>query len=160
MFKMRPGIVQDKTFEGVYARIVHKLREEAAERPGFGMIEELMIERVAAGYVIIRDREARGIGQEGVNPEDPTKAPGFVHERNYREIVATWYDMASRLQAAQAKAGVPIEGLDEIREDIEREIGEIVGAILDAQLPKAEAKSVKARLAEEFNRRAAEVPVR
>lgn len=158
IFRLREGVVEDKDLVSDYDDLLADLLRDAENRPGFGTIEKLMIERVAAGYVLIRDRESRGIGVEGA-AQDPKKKPGFLHEKNYREIVATWYEMANKFASHSHRAGAPIEGMDQLREQIESEVGTLLVGIIDDVLGTADAKAVKARFVEEIQRREKELAV-
>lgn len=149
LFTLRPDAIEDEGLRALYDEVAVRLREEASSRVGFGMLEQLMVERVAFLYVWIRDREARGVGSEGVNPTDPTKRPGFVHERNYRETMDMWFDWATKLQRAEAK------GLDEDEATKDRVLsraGQIMAQVADDRLAPAEAQSFKAALADEFEK--------
>jgi hypothetical protein len=152
VFELREGAIRSESLRAVYREVVKRLRADAAARPSLGTIELVMVERVAFLYVWVRDREEQGIGREG-SVENPTQAPGFVHERTYRETLQMWFDMAAKLQSAFARAQPEVEDVNpaDAREAVEAEVAKVVSEVAREMLPEADAKAFTARIAERWD---------
>jgi hypothetical protein len=131
-FRLREGSIQDPGLRELYDVVVERLRADAAQRSTFGALEQLMVERVAHFYIWVRDREIRGVGAEGVNPDDPTHVPGFVHEKVYRDTLALLFDTMVRLQRAEAREQPDASF---IRGQALAQIGAVIAAECDAMHP-------------------------
>jgi hypothetical protein len=152
MFRLREEAIEDEGLREFYPKLVNIMRRDAAQRGIGGAVEMLMIERVAFEYVWMRDREAMGIGVNGLNPANPDEPPGYAHERSWRDTITQWYEMASRLQKAVSKEE-PDPSF--IRDQTLREVGVIVGQVCD-QYPDM-ADELKEKFAEAFDQAEEEV---
>jgi hypothetical protein len=132
LFKLRDGSISDPVLAELYDGVVDRLRTDAGIKPGFALLEDLMVERVAFLYIWIRDREAMGIGLDGDNKlastDEPDKKIGFVHERNYRETLSMWWSMAHTLQGAQART----LQAQQVKEAVLKRVGKVIADTCDS----------------------------
>lgn len=147
MFKLRAEAIEDPGLREFYPTLIAQMRYDAAQHGIANAVEMLMIERVAFEYVWMRDRERLGIGVNGINPANPEEAPGFTHERSWRDTIAQWYDAARSLQRAMAKEA-PDPGF--VRDQALREAGVIISQVLDANYPDV-AEEMKEKFADAFD---------
>lgn len=142
LFEPAPEAIHDPGLRALYDKVVEGLMEDAKETPGFGMIEAMLIERMAFLYIMIRDKERYNIGEERQG-----NLVGFAHERNHKEILATWLGMTQGMQSARWKSADPEvvkqEVLDEVVERLSRvvdrlpaDIRPFVGEELRAEFSK------------------------
>ena len=144
-FALREEALKDPAFRELYREVLRRLQADIARR-NFGTVELLMTERVAFMYCWTRDREARGIGIDGINPDDPTKTPGFVQERNYRETNDMLWHWMSDLQKAEAKV---VPDPTSIRDQEREQMGSIIADACD-ELPEEIGEAARAKITEKF----------
>lgn len=56
-----PDIVEDPKLRGLYEVLVHRMREEAQHLP-MNTIQQLLIERIAYNYIVLRSKERGELG--------------------------------------------------------------------------------------------------
>jgi hypothetical protein len=54
-----PDIIEDVRLRGLYEVLVARMRNEAADLP-MNTVQQLLIERIAYNYIVLRDKEATG----------------------------------------------------------------------------------------------------
>jgi hypothetical protein len=145
-FALREGALKDPNFKALYHEVLRRLRADAEKRANFGSVELLMTERVAFMYCWTREREARGIGIDGVNPDDPKQAPGFVQERNYRETNDMLWRWMTDLQKAEAKV-MPDPSF--VKDQAYEELGAIIADACD-ELPEEIGEAARAKITAKF----------
>lgn len=124
--------IKDEGLRDLYTQVVEEMRAEIDGKPGFGMLEVMMVERVVYLYFRIRDKEAAG-------------AEGFDHDRNYKEINQLWSSMAANLQKNWLLAQDP----EKVRQHTLDQVTEIVAvALLD--FPEDVSVRVQEALVKEF----------
>jgi hypothetical protein len=148
-FALRENALKDPNFQALYQEVLRRLRADIERRSNFGTVELLMTERVAFMYCWTRDRESRGIGIDGVNPEDPKTAPGFAQERNYRETNDMLWRWMTDLQKAEAKV---MPDPASVKDQAYEEMGSLIADACD-ELPPEIGEPARAKITEKFEER-------
>lgn len=85
-----PDSIDDPALVEMYNVIVHNLKEEASTLP-MNTVQQLLLERIAYNYILLRWKENRD---------------GWTHERNQKEFHTFWLSMTAEfnrnLRAAKA----------------------------------------------------------
>lgn len=92
-------------YKDVYDETLENLLHDARVKVGDGRLEQMMCERLALLYVVLRHREAQGIGE--VNPAatgSDVVIPGFDTLDEYMTFNKMWFALAKDLQRAQQSA--------------------------------------------------------
>lgn len=119
----------------IYNTLVERMRDEFAEMPGYGVLEQMLIERVCYLYIHIKDKESSTIGTEG----------GFAHDRAYKETLQLWQSMAGDVR----KAKTVVVDADQIRDVILQHVNETMQSVLDSFHPDV-AAGLRVKFAEAF----------
>lgn len=114
----------------LYEEIVAQLRQEFDQVPTFGTLEQLVLERIAYGYVFMRDKELRNEHWD---------------LKSYKEFMRVWMDMVSRIQTAKNSA----KDAERMREDLIATLGAVVRRGVSA-LPENVRSIVAANMAEDL----------
>lgn len=118
MWELPAEAIENEQYRVLFTEISARLRSEMSEVPGFGVLQEMMVERIAFLYVWLRDREARGL--------DATLAG-----RNYKETMQLWVSMAASLHK-DARTSVDRE---EIRAHIIKGVMVTLNGVMDTMHP-------------------------
>lgn len=129
--------IADQGLRALYHTVVDQMKEELSEKPGFGTLETMMVERVVYLYFRIRDKEGAG-------------AEGFDHDRNYKEINQLWSTMAANLQKNWLIATDP----EKVRQHVYDQVQEMVSMAL-LEFPAEVANRVNASLLKVFQEQGA-----
>lgn len=142
MWTLPPETITSDHLKLLHAELADRLRHEAADTPGFGTVEAMMVERLVFTYISIRDREQHKIGEKD---KETGANKGFEHERNYKETVQMWMQMAQGFQAAKNKA------VDEkkVKEHILTKIASVISQAIQ-ELPVSIREPVQQQMAEAF----------
>lgn len=117
MWQITPEAIEDETLRTLYGEVLLHLREEIAEVPGFGVLQQMMVERIAFLYVWLRDQERQGLGA--------------LAGRNYKETLGLWMNMASTLHK-DVRTSVDAE---KIREHIVSAVSNAINGVFDTMHP-------------------------
>lgn len=112
----------------IYAEITARLREESIKRGVTGTLEMMMAERIAFLYTWIRDREASG---------------GFEQDRNYKELLQLWNQMAVSFQKTQ------IVDYESMRDALIQHVAATIQGALEDVDPEV-ASAVSSKITEAF----------
>jgi hypothetical protein len=128
MFEL-PQAIDDVDLRGLYEHVIHGLREDAAKQPTVTTLQELLIERIASNYIMLRFKERHN---------------SFAHERNQREFYTYWLAMV-RDYAQLAK----MMGIDEnaVKTEMTTKIVTAINGALVGLEPSV-AQTVRTKLAE------------
>jgi hypothetical protein len=142
-------------YEDVYMRMLGQLLYDVKIKVGDGQLEELMCERLALLYVVLRFREARGIGH--LNPaaddKDGDAEPGFEDLGEYVSFNKLWFDLATRLQKAMQTAVETNRALSEQKDMLFKGMEDTVRTyIAEEGLTGAEAKTVRESFADKLDK--------
>lgn len=85
-----PEIVEDEKLRGLYEVLVHRMRAEAKDLP-MNTVQQLLIERIAFNYIIMRSRENGALG-------------GFTSANVQKEFNAFWLSMTQEFNRMLVKA--------------------------------------------------------
>lgn len=88
---LNTALVTNEDMRVIYQTLVSGLRDELSDLPGYGIIDEMRIERTCYLYVYIRSKEAAD--------------SGFANDRAYKETMQLWDAMADKL--SRHKLGTP-----------------------------------------------------
>lgn len=110
------GAVPNESLQLIYAELVKNLLKEFAEVPGFGVLEQMCIERACFLYVHIR-------GKEG--------ASGFANDRAYKETLQLWTQMVQDLRKLKNLA----VDVDALRDKILTNVGATIQNVLSSMHP-------------------------
>lgn len=92
-FELTP-LIQDSNLRGLYEVLVARLRSEAAHVP-MNTIQQLLIERIAANYIMLKARESVPIGQAG----------GFEHGTALKDFNTFWLRMTAEFNSQLHRSG-------------------------------------------------------
>lgn len=113
MWTLPEDTIRNEQYRLLFTEISTRLRSEMAEVPGFGVLQQMLIERIAFMYVWIRDAEASN---------DPRLAG-----RNYKETMQLWSTLAASLHK-DSRSAVDRE---EIRNHIIKGVLGTINGVLD-----------------------------
>lgn len=82
--------VTDEKLRQLYEVIVHRMREEARHLP-MGTVQQLLIERIAANYIILRSKERGELG-------------GFQHAGAQKDYNSFWLSMTAEFNRMLGKS--------------------------------------------------------
>lgn len=85
-----PEVVEDEKLRGLYEVLVHRMRGEAKDLP-MNTVQQLLIERIAFNYIIMRSRENGALG-------------GFTSANVQKEFNAFWLSMTQEFNRMLVKA--------------------------------------------------------
>lgn len=104
-----PEAVTDARLRSLYEVLVHRMREEARTLP-MNTVQQLLIERIATNYIILRAREAGDMG-------------GFSNASSQKEFNSFWLAMTQEFNRLLCKVE-PVSGAD--RKALMREMQQII----------------------------------
>jgi len=132
----REEAIQQEEYRTLFTELVHQLRSEMAEVPGFGVLQQMMVERVVYLYVWLRDLEARS--------EDDAQARALMG-RNYKETLQLWVSMSEGLHKSSRSA----VDREEIRNHVIKGVMTTINGVMDTMHPDV-ADGLRERFAEAF----------
>ncbi len=136
-------IVRDEPLKLMYAELVARLKEEAEAIPGFGVVETMMMERVALLYCHIRQKEALA---DRPGRTESTNS-GFAHDRAYKETMALWFQMAGELR--KVRGGLSADP-EKVRAEVMGEVAERIRDVLQSMPDIESALQLQTKFAEAF----------
>ncbi len=104
-----PRAVEDPKLRSLYEVIVHRMRAEAAHLP-MNTVQQLLIERIAANYIVLRSKEDGQLG-------------GFGTAAAQKDYNSFWLAMTSEFNRLLGKVE-PMQAAD--RKALLREIQQII----------------------------------
>lgn len=110
------GAVPDESLQLIYASLYKGLLDEFSDVPGFGVLEQMSIERACFLYVHIR-------GKEMTN--------GFANDRAYKETLQLWTQMVVDLRKLK---GAAVES-DRIKDAILTTVDDTIQTVLNSMHP-------------------------
>lgn len=105
-----PDVVTDVKLRGLYEVLVARMREEAAHLP-MTTIQQLLIERIAFNYIVLRAKERGELG-------------GFSHSGIQKDYNTFWLQMTAEFNKMLGKSGEPLSGLE--RKQLFKEIQQLI----------------------------------
>lgn len=120
----------------LHSELVSRLREEARHIPHMGTIAELLIERIAFNYILLRYKEGA---------TDDNARVGFTHERNQKEFNTFWLTMTqefNKLTRGTMEAA-------EMRDLVVNQVSDAMAAVLSEMEPGL-AADLRTRLTQAF----------
>lgn len=84
-----PETVEDVQLRGLYEVLVHRMRKEAENLP-MNTVQQLLIERIAYNYIVMRSRERGELG-------------GFVNSNSQKDFNAFWLSMTQEFNRMLSK---------------------------------------------------------
>lgn len=124
-----PDIVQDEKLRALYEVLVHRMREEARHLP-MNTVQQLLIERIAYNYIVLRSKEKGELG-------------GFSHSGVQKDYNTFWLSMTAEFNRLMGKSE-PLSGLE--RKALLKEIQQIITSTLST----VQDKRVRAELLEKM----------
>lgn len=113
--------VTDPKMRHLYEVLVHRLREEARHLP-MNTVQQLLIERIATNYIVLRSKERGELG-------------GFAHSNVQKDYNAFWLTMTSEFNRMLGKSD-GISGADRktLLKEIQSIIVKTLGAVPDPRV--------------------------
>ncbi len=93
-----PDVVTDPKLRGLYEVLVARMRDEAAHLP-MTTIQQLLIERIAFNYIVLRAKERGELG-------------GFSHANIQKDYNTFWLQMTAEFNKLLGKSGEPLDNLE------------------------------------------------
>lgn len=84
-----PDVVEDEKLRGLYEVLVHRMREEARHLP-MNTVQQLLIERIAYNYIVLRSKERGELG-------------GFAHSTVQKDYNTFWLTMTAEFNKMLGK---------------------------------------------------------
>jgi hypothetical protein len=91
-----PDVIGDEKLRQLYEVLVHRMREEAKHLP-MNTVQQLLIERIAYNYIVLRARERGDLG-------------GFAHATVQKDFNTFWLSMTQEFNRLLGK-GEPMSNL-------------------------------------------------
>lgn len=133
VFELPDGVVEDQDLRTMYEVLVARMRREAEHLP-MNTVQQLLIERIAMNYIVLRQKERNPIGSK----------EGFAHATVQKDFNTFWLSMTKEFNALLGRTDVAMRDaiLGEVRDLILRTL---------AQVPDSEVREdIKARFAMAF----------
>ncbi len=128
-----PDLITDTGLRALYEVLVHRMRNEAKHLP-MNTVQQLLIERIAYNYIVLRAKENNELG-------------GFGSASVQKDYNTFWLSMTSEFNRMLGKVE-PLQGAD--RKAFLRDVQQIVSRIV-AKIPDQQVRStVLAEMASEF----------
>lgn len=93
-----PDVVTDPKLRQLYEILVARMRDEAKHLP-MTTIQQLLIERIAFNYIVLRAKERGELG-------------GFSHANIQKDYNTFWLQMTAEFNKLLGKSGEPLSGLE------------------------------------------------
>jgi len=93
-----PDVVTDPKLRALYEVLVARMRDEAAHLP-MTTIQQLLIERIAFNYIVLRAKERGELG-------------GFSHANIQKDYNTFWLQMTAEFNKLLGKSGEPLGNLE------------------------------------------------
>ncbi len=104
-----PDVVTDPELRALYEVLIARMREEARHLP-MNTIQQLLIERIATNYIVLRSKERGELG-------------GFAHSNVQKDYNIFWLSMTQEFNRMLGKAD-PLNGND--RKSLLKEMQKII----------------------------------
>jgi hypothetical protein len=112
-----PDVIQDENLRVLYEVLVQRMREEAAHLP-MNTIQQLLIERIAFNYIVLRAKERGELG-------------GFNNSSIQKDYNTFWLSMTSEFNRMLGKSDVAPHDRKAMLKEIQKLIVETVNTIPD-----------------------------
>lgn len=119
-----PDIVKDPKLRGLYEVLVFRMREEARHLP-MNTVQQLLIERIAYNYIVLRSKERGELG-------------GFNTASIQKDFNTFWMSMTTEFNRMLGKSE-PMNGLE--RKALLKEIQQLIISTVSASVPDAKTRS-------------------
>lgn len=133
-----PDVIDDAQLRTVYESLVVRLRRElqvALAKPP-STIQLLITERAAFNYVLMKQKDKKGVGNQ---------VTGWAHMTAVKEFNAFWLNLAESLNKMMQA------GQTEYREALIAQVGTVVNGVLRDEVPDENTRKVlRSRLASEL----------
>lgn len=119
-------IVADPNLRTLYEHIVARMRKEAEGTP-MGIVQQLLLERIASFYVYMKHKELVPVGSIG----------GYSSAANQKELNTFWLSMTEQFNKILAKKtpeSIRTEAYQEVTEKVLKVIGKIKDPMLRDKL--------------------------
>lgn len=131
-----PGFIPEE-MQVLHAELISRLRAEADHLPHMNTIAELLIERIAFNYIILKYKESAS---------DDNGRIGFTHERNAKEFNTFWLTMTQEFNKL-TRTGFEAA---ELRDLIVGQVSEAMTTVL-ADLDPSQGAQLRDRFSEAFS---------
>ncbi len=105
-----PDVVTDPRLRGLYEVLVARMRDEAKHLP-MTTIQQLLIERIAFNYIVLRAKERGELG-------------GFSHANIQKDYNTFWLQMTAEFNKMLGKTGEPLSNLE--RKQLFKEMQQLI----------------------------------
>jgi hypothetical protein len=112
-----PDVIEDQKLRALYEVLVHRMRAEAECLP-MNTIQQLLIERIAYNYIVLRAKEKGELG-------------GFAHSTVQKDYNTFWLSMTAEFNKMLGKTDVTPNDRKALLKDIQKLIVEVVNSIPD-----------------------------
>lgn len=112
-----PDVVEDERLRGLYEVLVHRMRKEAEPLP-MNTVQQLLIERIAYNYIVMRSRESGELG-------------GFTSASVQKDFNTFWLSMTQEFNRMLAKTET-LSGNE--RKSLLREIQQLILQTVNASV--------------------------
>ncbi len=119
-----PDIVEDPKLRGLYEVLVHRMREEA-KHLSMNTIQQLLIERIAYNYIVLRSKERGELG-------------GFNTASIQKDFNTFWLSMTQEFNRMLGK-NEPMNSGE--KKTLIKEIQQIIVQTVNASVPDAKTRS-------------------
>lgn len=120
-FDLPDDAVPDPRLRGLYEVLVHRMREEAKHLP-MNTVQQLLIERIAFNYVVLRSKERGELG-------------GFAHSTVQKDYNTFWLSMTAEFNRLLGKVeGIGVADRKALLKDVQQIVVGTLSAISDAHL--------------------------
>lgn len=129
-----PENITDEKWRHLYEVLVVRMRREAAHLT-MTTVQQLLIERIAYNYIVLRDKEARSGTKEG-----------FAHATAQKEFNTFWLTMTQEFNRQMRSTD------QDFRDSLKQVVGQALTAVLDEIDDTALRNRVKTRLADQLEK--------
>ncbi len=119
-----PDVVKDEKLRGLYEVLVFRMRDEAKHLP-MNTIQQLLIERIAYNYIVLRSKERGELG-------------GFNTASIQKDFNTFWLSMTQEFNRMLGKTE-PMNGVE--RKALLKEIQQLIISTVSASVPDAKTRS-------------------
>ncbi len=116
-----PDVIDDPKLRELYEVLVHRMREEARHLP-MNTVQQLLIERIATNYIVLRYKERGELG-------------GFGSTSVQKDFNTFWLSMTQEFNRMLGKVE-PLQGADRkaLLRDMQKIFVEVVATVSDAHV--------------------------
>lgn len=120
-FELPDDAVPDPRLRALYEVLVHRMREEAKHLP-MNTVQQLLIERIAFNYVVLRSKERGELG-------------GFAHSTVQKDFNTFWLSMTQEFNRLLGKVeGIGVADRKALLKDVQQIVVGTLASISDPHL--------------------------